>query len=162
MRAKGVGHSPTFHKLLQQASADCHCMLAGESMISSNMTISAFYRTQKLRFNVPQTYLCLILHAFWSLSLLINGFDQHSPIISFLKANLIFKYFICFCIWRILSLPSPSQFINLAMAKTRFVFLALLQIQVLNKNLTDNPGEDNNSLQYESRCSNIQIIMMQA
>src|SRR6218665_3222658 len=36
-------------------------MLAGESMISSNMTISAFYRTQKLRFNVSQTYLCLII-----------------------------------------------------------------------------------------------------
>ena len=51
-----VGHSPTFHILLQQASADCHCMLAGESMISSNMTISAFHRTQKLRFNVPQTH----------------------------------------------------------------------------------------------------------
>src|SRR6218665_2271421 len=123
--------------LLLQASADCHCMLAGESRISSNMTISAFYRTRKLQFNVPQTYLCLIilnkiglhlyllplaniglfkwnhlavtsfppfnnrviyldflfngstfqrhslLHAFWSLSLLINGFDKHSPIISF-------------------------------------------------------------------------------
>src|SRR6218665_1689086 len=51
----------TFHILLQQASADCHCMLAGESMISSNMTISAFYRTQKLQFNVPRTYLCLII-----------------------------------------------------------------------------------------------------
>src|SRR6218665_2508866 len=36
-------------------------MLAGESMISSNMTMSAFYRTQKLRFNVPQTFLCLII-----------------------------------------------------------------------------------------------------
>src|SRR6218665_3457900 len=46
MRAQGEGHSPTFHILLQQASADCHCILAGESMISSNMTISAFYRTQ--------------------------------------------------------------------------------------------------------------------
>src|SRR6218665_266066 len=39
----------------------CHCMLAGESRISSNMTISAFYRTQKLQFNVPWTYLCLII-----------------------------------------------------------------------------------------------------
>src|SRR6218665_1610187 len=29
--------------------------------ISSNMTISAFYRKQKLRFNVPRTYLCLII-----------------------------------------------------------------------------------------------------
>src|SRR6218665_269681 len=59
---KGVGHSPTFHTLLHQASAGCHCVLAVESMISSNMTIglSAFYRTQKLRFNVSQTYLCLI------------------------------------------------------------------------------------------------------
>src|SRR6218665_1011300 len=56
----GVGHSPTFHILLQQASADCHCMLSGENMISSNMTISAFYRTQKLRFNVPQTYFVFI------------------------------------------------------------------------------------------------------
>src|SRR6218665_967177 len=47
--------------LLLQATADCHCMLAGESRISSNMTKSAFYRTQKLQFNVPQTYLCLII-----------------------------------------------------------------------------------------------------
>src|SRR6218665_1047097 len=47
--------------LLPQASADCHCMLAGESRISSNMTISAFYRIQKLQFNVPRTYLCLII-----------------------------------------------------------------------------------------------------
>src|SRR6218665_3040389 len=96
--------------------------------------------------------------------LLINGFDQHSPIIFHFKtAHLIFKYFICFYISRILSsLPSPSQLINLAMVKTRFVFLTLLQIQVLLKNLTDNLGEDNPSLQYESRCSNIQIIMMQA
>src|SRR6218665_933904 len=47
--------------LLQQASADCHCMLAGESRISSNVTISAFYRTQKLQFNVPRTYLCLVI-----------------------------------------------------------------------------------------------------
>src|SRR6218665_4018583 len=47
--------------LLLQASADCHCMLAGESRISSNMTISASYRTQKLQFNVPRTYLCLII-----------------------------------------------------------------------------------------------------
>src|SRR6218665_648996 len=39
----------------------CHCMLAGESRISSNMTISAFYRTQQLQFNVPRTYLCLII-----------------------------------------------------------------------------------------------------
>src|SRR6218665_1774978 len=49
--------------LLLQASANCHCMLAGESRILSNMTISAisaFYRTQKLQFNVPRTYLCLI------------------------------------------------------------------------------------------------------
>src|SRR6218665_414587 len=128
--------------LLLQASADCHCMFAVESRISSNMTISAFYRTQKLQFNVPRTYLCLIilnkigrhlyllplaniglfkwnhlavtsfslfnnrviylnflfngstcqhlkvsrhslLHEVWSLCLLINGFDQHSPIISF-------------------------------------------------------------------------------
>src|SRR6218665_872458 len=116
-------------------------MLAGESRISSIMTISAFYRTQKLQFNVPRTYLCLIirykigyllpltniglfkwnhlavasfslfnnlviylyflfngstfqhlkvsrqayhfskhslLHAFWRLSLFINGFDHHS------------------------------------------------------------------------------------
>src|SRR6218665_3413052 len=55
------GHSPTFHILFQQASVYCHCMLAGESRISSNMTISAFYRTQKLQFNVPRTYLCLII-----------------------------------------------------------------------------------------------------
>ena len=57
-----VGHSPTFHKLLLQASADCHCMLAGESRTSSKyMTISAFYRTQKLQFNVPRTYLYLFI-----------------------------------------------------------------------------------------------------
>src|SRR6218665_2677607 len=61
MRAQGVGHSPIFHILLQQASVYCHCMLAGESRISSNMTISAFDRTQKLQFNVPRTYLCLII-----------------------------------------------------------------------------------------------------
>jgi len=61
MRAQGVGHSPTFHMHLLHASADCHCMLAGESRISSNMTISAFYRTQQLQFNVPRTYLCLII-----------------------------------------------------------------------------------------------------
>src|SRR6218665_83722 len=117
-------------------------MLPGEDRISSNMTIPEFYRTQKLRFNVPRTYLCLIIklayllplaniglfkwnhltvtsfsyfnnhviyldflfngstfqhlkvskpiilastyfYAFWSLSLLINGFDQHSAIIAF-------------------------------------------------------------------------------
>src|SRR6218665_2082435 len=33
--------------------------------------------------------------------------------------------------------------------KTRFCFWTLLQIQVLNKNLTNNPGEDKPSLQYE-------------
>src|SRR6218665_2221650 len=38
-----------------------YCMLAGESRISSNMTISASYRTQKLQFNVPRTYLCFII-----------------------------------------------------------------------------------------------------
>jgi len=48
-----------FHILLQQASADCHCMLAGESMISSNMTNLHSTEHKKLRFNVPQTYLCL-------------------------------------------------------------------------------------------------------
>src|SRR6218665_3695225 len=37
----------------------------------------------------------------------------------FKTAHLIFKYFICFCIWRIVSsLPSPSHFNILAMAKT--------------------------------------------
>ena len=56
-----MGHSLTFHMLLLQASAECHCILAGESRISTNMTISAFYRTQKLQFNVPRTYLCLII-----------------------------------------------------------------------------------------------------
>src|SRR6218665_3299125 len=59
---KGWGTcSPTLHMLLLQASADCHCMFAVESRISSYMTISAFYRTQKLQFNVPRTYLCLII-----------------------------------------------------------------------------------------------------
>ena len=67
----------------------------------------------------------------------------------FNTAHLIFKYLMCFFIWRILS--SPSQFNILAMAKIRFVFFTLLQIQVLNKNLADNPGEDNPSLQYELR-----------
>src|SRR6218665_513061 len=47
--------------VLLQASADCHCMLVGESRILSNMTISASYRTQKLQFNVPRTYFCLII-----------------------------------------------------------------------------------------------------
>ena len=56
-----MGHSLTFHMLLLQASADYQCMLAGESRISSNMTISAFYRTQKLQFNAPRTYLCFII-----------------------------------------------------------------------------------------------------
>src|SRR6218665_2998310 len=56
------GHSPTFHILLQQASVYCQCMLAGESRISRNTTISAFDRTQKLQFNVPRAYLCLIIH----------------------------------------------------------------------------------------------------
>src|SRR6218665_2043545 len=56
------GHSPTFHILLQQASVYCQCMLAGESRISRNTTISAFDRTQKLQFNVPRTHLCLIIH----------------------------------------------------------------------------------------------------
>src|SRR6218665_3550048 len=61
MRAKVVGHSATFHILLQQASVYCHCMLADESRISSNMTISAFSRTQKLQFNVPRTF-CVSLY----------------------------------------------------------------------------------------------------
>src|SRR6218665_1081071 len=34
-------------------------MLPGEDKISSNTTIPEYYRTQKLRFNVPRTYLCL-------------------------------------------------------------------------------------------------------
>src|SRR6218665_534354 len=55
---KGWG---TVSLFILQASTDCHCMLAVESRISSNMTISAFYRTQKLQFNVPRTYLCLII-----------------------------------------------------------------------------------------------------
>src|SRR6218665_1673875 len=104
----------------------------------------------------------LLLHSFWSLRLLINGFDQHQSF-HFKTAHLIFKYFICFCIGRILSSlpsPSPSQFNIGSNDKNQICFLTLLQIQVLNKNLTDNPGEDNPSLQYESRCSNIQIIMM--
>src|SRR6218665_3858332 len=62
MQAQGVGHSPTVHILLQQASVYSQCMLAGKSRISRNMTISAFDRTQKLQFNVPRTYLCLIIH----------------------------------------------------------------------------------------------------
>src|SRR6218665_4062204 len=61
MRRWRVGHSPTFHILLQLASADCHCTLPGEDRISSNTPIPEFYRTQKLRFNVPRTYLCLII-----------------------------------------------------------------------------------------------------
>src|SRR6218665_2004310 len=40
-----------------------HCMLAGEGKISSNMTTSEFYRTQKLQFKVPRTYLCLIIRS---------------------------------------------------------------------------------------------------
>src|SRR6218665_540801 len=49
----------------------------------------------------------------------------------FKTAHLIFKYFICFCIWRILSLP--SQFINLAMTKTRFVFWHYYKFKFLIK-----------------------------
>src|SRR6218665_3233458 len=159
-------------------------MLAGESRISSNMTISAYYRTQKLRFNVPQTYLCLIIRKklayllpfsniglfkwnhltvtsfspsnnrviyldFLFNDLTLQRLKVSRPIIStsthfymhfgvkvsstmalfsihhsfhFKMAHLIFKYFICFCIWRILSSLLPSQFNILAMAKTRFVF----------------------------------------
>src|SRR6218665_1213170 len=41
-----------------------------------------------------------------------------------------------------------QYFIN---GKSQICFLTLLQIQALNKNLTDNPGEDNPSLQYELR-----------
>ena len=52
----GGGVKSHFSHSFTAGPGDCHCMLAGESMISSNMTISAFYRTQKLRFNVPQTY----------------------------------------------------------------------------------------------------------
>src|SRR6218665_3808413 len=56
------GAQSYFHILLQQASADCHCVLSGEGRISSNMKISSFDRTQKLRFNVPRTYyLCLFI-----------------------------------------------------------------------------------------------------
>src|SRR6218665_1541455 len=58
---RGWGTVPLFTYFSQQASADCHCMLAGESRISSNMTIAAFHRTQKLQIYVPQTHLCLIL-----------------------------------------------------------------------------------------------------
>src|SRR6218665_1926025 len=60
----------------------------------------------------------------------------------FKTANLVCKYFICFCIWRILSLPSPSQFIDLAMAKTRFVcwhyykFKFLIQIWTIRERTT--------------------------
>src|SRR6218665_2361807 len=174
--------------LLLQASAECHCMLAGESRISSNMTISAFYRTQMLQFNVPRTYLCLIIRNKIGLYLYLlplaniglfkwnhltvtsfSPFNNRVIYLDFLfncstfqhlkvsrhiisasthfcmhfgvyvsslmalisihqsyhfkTAHLMFKYFICFCIWRILSsLPSPSRFINLGMSKTRFVF----------------------------------------
>ena len=55
----------------------------------------------------------------------------------FKVAHLIFtlgpKYFICFCIWGILSsLLLPSQFNILATAKAD-LFLTLLQIQALKK-----------------------------
>jgi len=85
----GVEHSPTLHILLRLASADCHCMLSGESRISSNMTISAFYRKQKLRFNVPRTYLCLIILDKIGLPLAIGQYrpfqmePSHCHIISF-------------------------------------------------------------------------------
>src|SRR6218665_3971846 len=73
----------------------------------------------------------------------------------FKTVHLIFKYFICFCSWRILSsLLLPSQLKYFGNGKNQICFLTLLQIQVLNKNLTDNPGEDNPSLQYELRHSN--------
>src|SRR6218665_2920611 len=66
-----------------------------------------------------------LLHAFWSLGLsslmALIGIRQQS--FHFKTVHLIFKYFIYFCSWRILSsLLLPSQFNILAMAKTRFVF----------------------------------------
>ena len=72
----------------------------------------------------------------------------------FKTVHLIFQYFICFCIWRILSSLlyiytfTVQYFSN---DKNQICFLTLLQIQVLNKNFMDNPGEDNPSLQYELR-----------
>src|SRR6218665_489205 len=89
----GVEHSPTLHILLRLASADCHCMLSGESRISSNMTISAFYRKEKLRFNVPRTYLCLIILDKIGLPLAIGQYrpfqmePSHCHIISFSPFN---------------------------------------------------------------------------
>src|SRR6218665_3909955 len=164
-------------------------MLAGESMISSNMTISAILHSTEHKscdLTSHRLILCLIIRNKtglyllplaniglfkWNhltvtsfspfnncviyLDFLFNGstlqhlkvnrhiisasthFYMHFGVyvsslmalisihqsFHFKTAHLIFKYFICFCIWRILSsLPSPSQFINLAMAKTRFVF----------------------------------------
>src|SRR6218665_3096405 len=82
--------------LLLQASAVCHCMLAGESRISSNMTISAFYRTQKLQFNVPQTYLCLII---------LNKIGRHLYLLPLAYIGL-FK-------WNHLAVTSFSLFNNL-------------------------------------------------
>jgi len=43
--------------------------------------------------------------------------------------------------------------------ENQIYFLTLLQIQILNENLTDYPGEDNPSLQYYDNC-NIQIITL--
>src|SRR6218665_4093366 len=82
--------------LLLQASADCHCMLAVESRISSNMTISAFYRTYKLQFKVPRTYLCLII---------LNKIGRHLYLLPLANIGL-FK-------WNHLATTSFSLFNNL-------------------------------------------------
>ena len=70
----------------------------------------------------------------------------------FKTAHLIFKYFICFLYLEnfiITTFTFTVQYFS--NGKNQICFLALLQIQVLNKNSADNPGEDNPSLQYELR-----------
>src|SRR6218665_911526 len=67
----------------------------------------------------------------------------------FKTAHLIFKYLICFCIWRIYFIFTVQYFSN---GKNQICFLTLLQIQVLNKGLADNPGEDNPTLPQGFFC----------
>src|SRR6218665_3769438 len=64
-------------------------MLPGEDRISSNMTIPEFYRTQKLRFNVPRTYLCLIIKLAYLLPLANIGLFKwnHLTVTSFSYFN---------------------------------------------------------------------------
>src|SRR6218665_2214753 len=64
-----------------------------------------------------------------------------APPVSVLSISTVFLYLENFIITTITF--TVQYFSN---GKSRFCFLTLLQIQVLNENLTDNPGEDKPSL----------------